>query len=191
MSNIDVERGGQLYIECRSASAPDYAVRVVGGVQTPVLDLHGVTDEVERLQRATAFVEELDAHVASLEATHEQAGHSHDYDERNCIANEADIVLDYLMYSLPASQIQAGIGGGSVGERAAKLLQSLDVSDEMMLLFYQHKGLGSYGDNASAYQAAYGNKNSLPVTRQNIRYMRMFTGAFMYAGGKHIGIEWE
>ncbi len=191
MSNIDVERGGQLYIECRSASAPDYAVRVVGGVQTPVLDLHGVTDEAERLQRATAFVEELDAHVASLEATHEQAGHSHDYDERNCIANEADIVLDYLMYSLPASQIQAGIGEGSVGERAAKLLQSLDASDEMMLLFYQHKGLGSYGDNASAYQAAYGNKNSLPVTRQNIRYMRMFTGAFMYAGGKHIGIEWE
>ena len=37
--------------------------------------------------------------------------------------------------------------------------------------------------------AAYGNKNNLPVTRLNIRYMRMFSGAFMYAGGKHIGIE--
>ncbi len=191
MSNIDAERGGQLYIECKSASAPDYAVRVVGGVQTPVLDLHGVADEGERLSRAVAFVEELDAHVGALETTHADAGHDHDYDERNCIANEADIVLDYLMYSLPASQIQAGVGQGSVQERAATLLQSLDASDEMMLLFYQHKGLGSYGENASEYQAAYGNKNALPVTRQNIRYMRMFTGAFMYAGGKHIGIEWD
>src|SRR5699024_10805735 len=27
-------------------------------------------------------------------------------------------------------------------------------------------------------------------TRQNIRYMRMFAGAFMYAAGEHIGVEY-
>ena len=29
-----------------------------------------------------------------------------------------------------------------------------------------------------------------PAGRLNIRYQRMFAGAFMYAGGLHIGIEW-
>ena len=28
------------------------------------------------------------------------------------------------------------------------------------------------------------------TTRQNIRYMRMFAGAFMYAAGEHIGVEY-
>ena len=28
------------------------------------------------------------------------------------------------------------------------------------------------------------------TTRQNIRYMRMFAGAFMYAAGNHIGVEY-
>ena len=34
-------------------------------------------------------------------------------------------------------------------------------------------------------------KDRLPVSRLNIRYQRMFDGAFMYAGGLHIGIEWD
>ena len=28
------------------------------------------------------------------------------------------------------------------------------------------------------------------TTRQNIRYMRMFAGAFMYAAGNHVGVEY-
>ena len=32
--------------------------------------------------------------------------------------------------------------------------------------------------------------NSLPSQHLNIRYARMFAGAFMYAAGNHIGIEW-
>ena len=51
----------------------------------------------------------------------------------------------------------------------------------MMYLFYQHKGL-----NASAPEAL----NQVPKGHLNIRYQRMFSGAFMYASGNHIGIEW-
>ena len=61
--------------------------------------------------------------------------------------------------------------------------------EQMVTLFYQHKGLGDYNGD-KALTAQYGSKNNLPSSRLNIRYMRMFSGAFMYAGGLHVGIEW-
>lgn len=33
-------------------------------------------------------------------------------------------------------------------------------------------------------------KDRIPANHLNIRYQRMFDGAFMYASGNHIGIEW-
>ena len=51
-----------------------------------------------------------------------------------------------------------------------------------MHLFYQHKGL-----NENAPETI----NRTPSQHLNIRYHRMFAGAFMYAGGNHIGIEWN
>ncbi len=68
------------------------------------------------------------------------------------------------------------------GGKAEQLYQALTAADEMVNLFYQHKGLSSDPDA--------GVKNKLPVSRLNLRYQRMFAGAFMYAGGLHIGIEW-
>lgn len=53
-----------------------------------------------------------------------------------------------------------------------------------MSLFYQHKGLS---DDASAAKG----KNAWPSQHLNIRYTRMFAGAFMYASGNHIGVEWD
>ena len=49
----------------------------------------------------------------------------------------------------------------------------------MVDMFYRHKGLS---ENPSAV------KDRVPAARINIRYMRMFDGAFMYAGGLHVGI---
>ena len=51
----------------------------------------------------------------------------------------------------------------------------------------EHKGLS---DNPVIGETAYG-KDKMPSSRLNIRYQRMFAGAFMYAGGLHIGIEWD
>ena len=66
-------------------------------------------------------------------------------------------------------------------QRAQKVLDSMNAFEEMMHLFYQHKGLNN---NAAAAV------DRVPVTHLNIRYQRMFAGAFMYASGNHIGIEW-
>lgn len=188
LTSLDVEKGGALYVEYAGTGASrSYAVRVVGGVDIPVLDLHGVTDEAERLARCEAYVRSLDASVAGLEQTHADAGHDHAYDPQNCVANATDVVCDTIMFSIPASQVLAGLGSGTVAERAAKVNHALAEADEMMHLFYQHKGLGNL---TAEEQEVYGTRNGLPTARQNIRYMRMFAGAFMYAGGLHIGVEW-
>ena len=119
----------------------------------PVLDLYKVTDEAERLNRTMAYVEALDAYVSQIEAVHgEQHKNSenrtvnYDYDNQNCILGASDIMLDTMMFSLPAQQILAGAGSGSVQERAGRILDSMDAMEDMMYLFYQHKGLNAGAD---------------------------------------------
>ena len=189
-STTGVESGGALYVQYTGNGGVNdrYAVRVSGGVQVPRLDLYQVTDEAERLERATAYVEALDAFVGQMESrhgeVHQNAGNpvvNYSYDETNCILGASDILLDTMMLSLPARQILAGTGTGTAGERAGRLLTSMKSVEDEMYLFYQHKGL-----NDTAPEA----KNKIPKGHLNIRYQRMFSGAFMYASGNHIGIEW-
>lgn len=185
----DFEAGGAMYIQYQGNNANDqYAVRVSGGVQVPRLDLYQITDQTERLARAKAYVEALEAYVPAMEALHNEVhkGSSNknvnfDYDEKNCILGASDILLDTMMLSLPAKQILSGLGSGDTDAKAQKLVTSMNAIEDMMYLFYQHKGL-----NSSASQA----KDQIPKGHLNIRYQRMFSGAFMYASGNHIGIEW-
>ncbi len=186
----DQESGGALYIEYTGNDLQDrYAVRVSGGVAVPRLDLYQVTDNAERLARVTAYVRELESYVAALEENHNRFHTAsdnamlnvHDYDKTNCILGASDILLDTMMLSLPAEQLLAGAGNGTLQEKAANMLASLNAMGDMMYLFYQHKGL-----NAGAKDAV----DQIPKGHLNIRYQRMFAGAFMYAGGNHIGIEY-
>lgn len=191
IQSLAFEGGGALYIQYTGNNSNDrYAVRVNGGVREPVLDLYGVTDEAVRTERVSAYVEELEEHVASQEALHkekhETAGEGNKvnraYDKQNCILGATEIVLDQMMLSVSAEQILAGLGSGTSEEKAAKLSQSLRAMDEMLELFYHHKGLS---DDPAAPAT-----DRMPARHLNIRYMRMFAGAFMYASGNHIGIEW-
>ena len=185
------EAGGALYVQYTGNNANDqYAVRVSGGEQVPILDLYRVTDHEQRLARTKAYVEELERYVSNMEARHQEVHQNgtnesvkYAYKNEECILGATDILLDTMMFSLPAQQIWAGLGGGATGaeERAQKLLNSMDAMEEMMHLFYQHKGL-----NNSATDA----KDKIPLGHLNIRYQRMFSGAFMYASGNHIGIGW-
>ncbi len=191
IQSLACEGGGALYIQYTGDNSNDqYAVRVNGGAREPVLDLYGITDESERAALVTAYVKELEEHVASQEALHkekhETAGENNKvnraYDKQNCILGATEIVLDQMMLSVSGEQILAGLGKGSLEEKAEKLDQSLCAMDEMLGLFYHHKGLSQ---DASAPAT-----DRMPAQHLNIRYMRMFAGAFMYASGNHIGIEW-
>ena len=182
-----VESGGALYVQYTggAGAGDDYAVRVSGGTAVPVLDLYKVTDAAERSARVTAYLAELGAYVANIPSVHASVHQgegsvsrevAYDYNERSCILGATDIMLDTMMLSLPAQQVLSGCGGS-----AQTLLNSLDAMERMMALFYQHKGL-----NASAPNPV----DRIPSRHLNIRYQQMFSGAFMYASGDHIGIEW-
>lgn len=189
-SSVGAESGGALYIQYSGKNVNDrYAVRVSGGAEVPFLDLYRVTDESERLEKTIEFVEALDKHTAEMESLHNKLHSGSDnknvnysYDNKNCILGASDILLDTMMLSLPAQQMLAGSGSGSSEARAKTILKSMKSMEDMMYLFYQHKGL-----NSSAPDAL----NQIPKGHLNIRYQRMFSGAFMYASGNHIGIEWS
>ena len=186
------ETGGALYIQYTGNNANDqYAVRVSGGVQVPVLDLYqtmGAESAAERQKRAETYIEELQTYVAEIEKKHEEVHMNSDnglvkypYKAEDCILGASDIMLDKMMLSLPAQQILAGTGAGSVQDKAKKLVTSMEAMENMMYLFYQHKGLNDTAQDV---------KDRFPANHLNIRYQTMFAGAFMYASGNHIGIEW-
>lgn len=184
LGSVEGEKGGALYIQYTGKNADDnYAVRVSGGTEVPTLDLYKVSDRNERLKKAQSYLAELDAYVNHIQELHVEA---HDkkyaYDAHNCILGASDIMLDTMLLSLPAQQIWAGTGSGSASERAQKLVDAMDAVEGMMHLFYQHKGLNNRAENEI---------DRYPSGHLNIRYQRMFAGAFMYASGNHIGIEWN
>ena len=182
LTSLLTQQGGPLYIAYSGNNANDkYSVRISGGTKTATLNLHNVTDKQERLAKVQTYLNDLQQQVNALNTNQIGYATTGVFSLKENIANNSDIQLQNMMLSLPATQIVAGLNSSS--DKAQKLLDSLDEMDQMMNLFYQHKGLS----NATGA----GDKNRLPSQHLNIRYMRMFAGAFMYAGGNHIGIEWD
>ncbi len=186
ISTEDMEHSGQLYVYYGSNNPKDqYGIRVQGGKDIPVLNLYGLSGQ----QKTTAiqeYVNELGTYVTTIEANHAEHANAKNaeraYDEKNCSLNSTDIMMEHMMYSIPATQVWAEINSGT-SDPAGKLETSLDLMEELMKLFYQHKGLSNF--------AGAGSRNALPSQHLNIRYMQMFSGAFMYASGNHIGVEWN
>ncbi len=184
------ERGGQIYAAYTGNSESDkYAIRISGGASIPVLDVYAKSAD-ERAQAIRAYIQALESHTAALEKEHSNIHTGTKnvdvaYDEKNCVLNATDILMERMMYSLPATQVLAGIGKNlSLEQKTEQLDKSLQAMEQMMLLFYQHKGLSDAAGKEKG-------NNALPSRHLNIRYMRMFAGAFMYAAGNHIGIEWD
>lgn len=173
------EAGGALYLRYTGKKgANQYEVRVIGGTKIPVLRLDGVTGG-ERTAAIKAYVTELGSYVNGLsslhDSTHGDIGYN--YDAQECFLNATEITMENMMFSVPATQVWGAISGG---DAAHKLEQSIVAMEQEIDYFYQFKGLNKAATDNDAY----------PNTRLNIRYHQMFTGAFMYAGGKHIGIEY-
>ena len=195
IGSLDVEHGGSLYIQyLGNQENDDYSVRVQGGTEFPVLNLYQVADEQEKMRLTLEYVEKLERYVASLEEQHNEKhfngteNHLHrEYDERTCILGTTEIMMEKMMYSVSAKQVLAGLGEGSTEEKAQRLYESCQAMDEMMTLFYQHKGLSDAADTPVNNNE----NNRLPSQHLNIRYQRMFAGAFMYASGNHIGVAWD
>ena len=173
----ETENGGALYVEWSGgANTREYSVRVSGGEKIPVLNVAGKEGQ-ERTHAIQNYMAELNEYVPTIKDKHNADHGSVAYGE-SCIADYTEIVMNNMMYSVPATQIYEGIGNGG----AEKLENAIKAMEQEIDLFYTFKGLNKDAESDS--------KNRYPKQRLNIRYHKMFAGAFMYAGGKHIGIEY-
>ena len=90
-----------------------------------------------------------------------------------------------MLLSLPADQALAGLKGAGSEENAMVETMYNNILAWEEELFVANKVHGIIDSNAALTGYQY------PMTtRQNIRYMRMFAGAFMYAAGNHVGVEY-
>ena len=186
-SYADRENGGSLYVQWTGVNNRRYSLRVSGGTKIPVLNVANKTGQ-ERSSAVEEYVSELKAHVDKLQSIHsEKHTASKSYDERNCVANLTEIVMNNMMYSVPASKILEGIGNGG----ASKLETAIEGMEQQIDLFYQYKGLNKNENYDKDGNLSTESPNRYPMQRLNIRYHAMFAGAFMYASGKHIGIEYD
>ncbi len=190
------EKGGSIYIEYTGNNDNEkYSVRVSGGEKIPVLDLtkYDRSKETDRKAAVGAYLTELRNQVDGLEAKHndqhkgseiEELDYEFNENEDECIFGATEVVLDQMMYSVSAKSLLAGLDSSkaSGADETEKFYNSLVAMEDMVDLFYSHKGLTK--------DATKGSTNQYPVSRLNIRYHTMFAGAAMYAGGKHIGIPY-
>ncbi len=207
------ERGGALYAayEAGRATTNDYTVRVQGGTKIPMLDVSSyrlnspeMKDKADkdalRQELIAQYIKDLEAYVgtdgSAIEALHDKLHHSdeqaenasvyYDYDAENCFLNSTEVVMDYAEFSVPATKALEGIKAGATAKRIsneAQLSDALEAMDQEIEFFYQFKGLYKTDDMNDT--------DRYPSGKQNIRYMTMFTGAFMYAAGEHIGIGYD
>ncbi len=178
--DTDVEKGGSVYIRYSgtpNANAP-IKVRVSGGVKIPVLDTTKLTSESEKKEAIKNYINALDTHIESIKKTYGDS-----FDPRSSVEAATEIATRQGLFSVAAVAVKDALDSGcnTLDEKVERLYNSVEAFDEMIDLFYRQKGLS---------ESASDPKDAWPKSRINIRYMQMFDGAFMYAGGYHIGIEY-
>lgn len=153
-------------------------VRVLSNAwEMPVLELSNwySMGQSARKDAIRAYVQELEAYVSGL------TGANYKTDVRNA----TEISTPSVLLSLPADQVLAGLKGVGNDESAMveAMYQNVLAWEEELFVANQVQGIIDSNAALSGYQYPM-------TTRQNIRYMRMFAGAFMYAAGNHIGVEY-
>ena len=162
-------RGGSLYLTYSGADPEGIKLHVRRIVDIPMLELADwyTIDESVKTGRIEAYVEELTAYVTDQGINNSNA-------QTNCL-NVTEISMPSALLSLPAAAV-LGANGQSSADKAANLYQNVLAWEDLMHICKTTQGIDkTYAENDM-------------TSRQNIRCMQMFTGAFMYAAGNHVGI---
>ncbi len=164
----DTPRGGSLYVTYSGNGPEDISLHVRRATDIPLLDLSDwyTMTETQRSDAIRAYVEELTAYTPAANASTAQTNWQ----------NVTEIATPTVLLSLPASAALAGLGNADTDGKVRQLTNSVLAWEDLLHICKTTQGI----DNT--YE-----KNDME-TRQNIRCMQMFTGAFMYAAGSHIGI---
>ncbi len=169
INNISPQKGGSLYLQYSGSKASEIKMQIrgVGATKIPMLELsdwHELS-ESEIKARITDYTAELNSYyTAKLSGMNSNTIQTH-------FLNATEIALPHVLLSLPASQVRAALGSDGV----QTLYNNGLAWEELMQIMYRTHGIDEADLEASQ-------------SRHNIRYMRMFGKAFMYASGNHIGI---
>lgn len=204
IGNLTDTRGGVLYLTYSGNNADKIKLQVRGNstdlYQIPVLELsnwYNMSQE-DRKSAISAYITQLQSYVQSISGS---------ANLKTDIRNATEISTPSVLLSLPADQVLNGLQSASASSATGVQAMysnvfavnrssdsSIDAMTETMYqnimaweeeMFVANKVQGIISDDADFSTYKY------PMqSRQNIRYMRMFAGAFMYAAGNHIGVEY-
>lgn len=133
------------------------------------------------------------------------------YDEKTSILNSTNIEGDRFTLTIPATQAYNGLGlkasdtEEDIDARVDKLYDTMLAWEQLIQITNAKKGVfeGKFSDMLNIDLdgvGGVGNKEDIEIynstykasrQRVNIKYQRMFGGAFMYAGAHHVGVEFD
>ena len=192
-------------------------VRVSGGTEIPHLNVNNMIDdkskEKEVKEAIRTYIRELKTYVSTLPnrypssvTAEDKINNVYTYDPETSILNSTEIEGERITLSLAADQVLKGIQDGISGNEDAqvnRVYNTLLAWEQLMKVSYVQQGLlekpidfdgNGKIDNVplemlgGKSESQFFNENKAPLNRINIKYQRMFTGAFMYASGHHVGI---
>lgn len=214
--NMDCEKGGNLYLRFSNKNfeeSDQVRVRVSGGTEIPHLNLNDIISNKSKEQEAKdlirTYIRELKTYVNDLPSKYptqaDRVNNIYTYDEETSILNSTEIEGDNIMLSLPATQILKGIEDGLTTEdqMVDRVYETLLAWEQLMEVSFLQQGIidapidfdgdGQITNTAldelgGKSENQYYNENRKGKNRMNIKYQRMFPGAFMYASAHHVGI---
>ncbi len=163
------ERGGSLYVTYSGSAPENISLHVRRATDIPCLELSDWYElsEYERRERIGKYVDELYVYSGTISVNDSNK-------TTNCL-NVTELSLPRVLLSVPAAAVLSNIGQ----DRSAcvdTLYNDVLAWEDVMHICLTTQGIdGTY-------------ENCAMQSRQNIRCMQMFSGAFMYAAGSHIGI---
>ena len=163
--------GGSLYYTYSGGNGENIQLHVRRGVDIPVLELSSwySMDETARRAAIGAYVDELEAYLGGMSI----GSPTSDY------RNVTEIATPVALLSLPALAVKNALGSGTREEKIQTLYNGILAWEDIMAICKRTQGIDNVYEN-----------NDM-LSRQNIRCMTMFAGAFMYAAGNHIGIGYS
>ena len=174
IGNQSTERGGSLYLAYSGSSPENISLHIRRATDIPVLELSDWYNLIgsdsgrsEINERINSYVDELYAYTGKLAVNDSTK-------TTNCL-NVTEISMPNVLLSIPAAAVFASLGQNR-DDGADMLYNNVLAWEDLMHICLTTQGIdGTY-------------ENCEMQTRQNIRCMQMFSGAFMYAAGSHIGI---
>lgn len=194
------------------------SVRVSGGKKIPHLNVNNIITDKNRQEEAKELIREYirelkvyNSDLPKLYPTEEDKENNvYRYDSKTSILNSTEIESERVMLTLSATEVLNGITKGLNGDEEAEVNRLYDALlgwEQLMEISYSLKGViespidfnnnGTIDDNKSDEESLidgltereYFNTHRAPRSRINVKYQRMFTGAFMYASSHHVGID--